>query len=246
MKRSMHFAARPLLLAIALGTWLSPAVALPERPLDSTTGLLQRLHDNTAGALLNRQLADQSYRAIQATGRAPLFIDGAGSDPEIRARSFLSLYGALFGVSDAIQELVTARISRDAAGNTHVHMNQQHGGLPVFGARLVVHMNDDGIIGTSGVFADGLAELPTRAKLGTAALRERALVAAHKLHPQVSNLEIGATRLMIYRSGLLKGIAGSNHLAYEAMVGNGSDIRERIILDANSGAVLNRINEIHG
>jgi bacillolysin len=246
MKRSMHHAARPLLLAIVLCTWLSPAVALPERPLDSTAELLQRLHDNTAGALLNRQLADQSYRAIQATGNAPLFIDGAGSDPEIRARSFLSLYGALFGISDALRELTTARISRDGAGNTHVHLDQQHDGLPVFGARLVVHMNDGGIIGTSGVFVDGLPGLPTRAKLGTTALRERALAAARKLHPQTPDLAIGATRLMIYRSGLLKGIAGSNHLAYEAMVGNGSDIRERIILDANSGAVLNRINEIHG
>ena len=75
-------------------------------------------------------------------------------------------------------------------------------------------------------------ETPTRAKLETSDLRDRALAAARKLHPQATQLNIESTRLMIYRSGLLKGVAGSNHLAYEAIIRGGAEdvIRDRIIL----------------
>ncbi len=247
MTRSSQFAARTLLLAATIGAWASPATALPERALDSTAELLERLRNNAAGALLSRENPVEKYRAIHAGGIAPLFVDGAGSDPDIRARSFLSIYGALFGVTDALGNLRTGRISRDAAGNSHVHMDQLHNGLPVFGARLVVHMNDSGILGASGVFLDDLDALPTAARMSTSALRERALAAARKQHPQASRLEIESTQLMIYRTGLLKGVDGVSVLAYEAMVRGGAEdvIRDRIILDANSGAVLNRIDEIH-
>lgn len=247
MRFTLHISARSLLLAVAAGAWINPASALPERALDSSAKLLQRLSDNANGSLLDRQLVDQRYRAVHATGASPLFADGAGNDPEVRALSFMSLYGTLFGITDAVQELARTRVSTDAAGNTHVHMDQLHDGLPVFGARLVVHMNGAGIIGASGVTVDDLASVPTKAKLGTGALRDRALAAARKLHPQASQLKIESTRLMIYRSGLLKGVAGRNHLAYEAMIRGGAQdiIRDRIILDANSGAVLNRIDEIH-
>lgn len=227
--------------------WSGTAAAVPERQSASVDELLARLQANAGGALASVRRSDDAYFAAQARGATPLLSDDAAAAPADRARYFLSLYGALAGISDPVAQLHTRRVSRDRSGRTHVHLDQVHRGLPVFGARLVVHMSDQGITGLSGVFVDGLDTLPTTPAMSVAALRERAVAAARKAHPQAAALNIESTRLMVYRSGLLKGVAGENHLAYEAFVRGapGEAIRERVILDANTGGLLNRINEIH-
>ncbi len=241
--------ATALALAAALlaAGWSTGAAALPERKLDTTSDLLARLRVNTGNNLIQQQLLSDSYLALHAAGSQPLLSDNAIAEPLERARFFLSIYGAIAGVNDAVNELSLRRVTRDRAGNTHVHLDQMHNGLPVFGARTVVHMNDAGITGTNGVFVPGLSGLSTTPALSIASLHQRALAAAGKLHPNSSSLKIASGRLMIYRDGLLLGVTGKSLLAYEAMVQGAQTeaIRERIILDANSGALLNRINEIH-
>lgn len=68
----------------------------------------------------------------------------------------------------------------------------------------------------------------------------------HPLAAKTGQLTVESTRVLFYNSGLLQGITAPTRLAYEVMVrGKGSEpIREQIILDANTGAVLNRIDRI--
>jgi len=235
--------------ALALVLFAGGVAALPARIAQSPTEALQLLSNATDGAFSKNQRHIDAFTAVQALHSRVLLADNAALAPLARAQNFIASYGVLAGVTDSVRQLSLKRLSKDRFGNTHVHMDQVQAGLPVFGARLVVHMNDAGITGMNGVFISGLESLSTEPAKSVAFLRERGLVAAQKSHPGVEGLQIESTRLMFYRSGLLKGVdTQTNHLAYEVMVRGGTPsypVRERIILDANTGAVLNRINEIH-
>ncbi|NKF24485.1 M4 family metallopeptidase [Solimonas marina] len=222
------------------------AQATPDRLTTTREQAISQLSGAVSGQLSSASRTPELYTTVHSQSSTPLLVDNAASSPLSRAQFFLSVYGGLYGVTDAASELRQTRLSRDGNGNTHVHLDQVYQGLPVFGARVVVHMNDAGIIGTNGVFVDGLQGLSTEAKMPVAALRARGLAAARKLHPD-AQLSVESSRLMIYRTGLLKGLAGKNFLAYEVMVKGaaGEGVRERLILNANSGGLLNRINEIH-
>jgi len=225
------------------------AHALPARVAQSPTEALQLLTSAAGGTVDKSLRAIDAYSAVHARNGKVLLADNAAELPLVRAKNFLAAYGALQGVTNAVDQLSLARVSRDFAGNTHVHLNQMQNGLAVFGGRLVVHMNNAGVTGVSGVFVPGLESISATPAKSISTLRERGLLASRKLHPKVQNLAIESTRLMYYRTGLLKGVSTQkNFLAYEVMVKGGSDaypVRERIILNANSGNVLNRIDEIH-
>ena len=236
-------------IGFALAVAAFGAHALPARIAQSPDEALKLLSAAAGGSLSQSQRALDAYTAVHAIGTKVLLADDATVAPVLRAKNFLAAYGVLPGVTDAVNQLSLSRVSKDFAGNTHVHLNQMQNGLAVFGSRLVVHMNNAGVTGVSGVFIPGLESISATPAKEISFLRERGLLAAHKLHPKVENLKIESTRLMYYRTGLLKGVSNqSNFLAYEVMVKGGSDafpVRERIILNANSGNVLNRIDEIH-
>ena len=242
------FAPAKAALAFTLAVATFSAVALPTRVANSTAEALQLLTSSSGGSLTSAVRTDDAYAAVHALPGAVLVPDGGAGAPLLRAQNFLASYGALSGVSNPLTQFVQNRLSTDRAGITHVHLDQVQSGLPVFGARTIVHMNDMGIVGVNGVFISGLESMSIVPKQDISTLRERALVAARKLHPKVENLSIESTRLMFYRTGLLKSVEGQNYLAYEVVVKGGNaalPVRERIILNADRGTVLNVINQIH-
>jgi bacillolysin len=243
MFHSFDFRKASFVLALAA---VSQGVqALPARIATTHVEALQMLQTATGGAVTDSVRPVDFYSAVHAVGQQLLLRDDARQLPLARAQNFLSLYGGLAGVKDPIAELRLARVSRDLAGNDHVHLDQTYRGLPVFGARLVVHMNNEGVTGTNGVFLDDIGDLDTTPAMEAAALESRALAATRKLHPKAT-LAIESTRLMVYRTGLLKGVEGRNYLAYEVIVRGqpGEAVREQIILNANTGNILNRIDRI--
>ena len=243
-----RFCAARSALAIALAISASLANALPTRVAGNADEALALLKTTAAGAITSALRPNDLYTGVNALPSAVLLADDAAVTPLLRAQAFLSTYGALSGVTDPATQLMQRRISTDRAGITHVHLDQVENGLPVFGARLVVHMTPQGIVGMNGVFIPGLKGLSMKPNKDIAFLRTRALIATGKLYPGVDNLTVESTRLLYYRSGLLKSVEGKNFLAYEVMVKGGDaafPVRERIILNANTGNVLNHINEIH-
>lgn len=234
---TQHLPAVALLaLAATFSTTLSAA---------NTPGPLEQLRANAAGALSHKADALTAYTQLRAVGTAPLLVDDVLAAPEARARRFLSQFGAVLGVTDATAELALNRISTDRAGNRHVHLDQRHAGLPVFGARLVVHMNDSGIRGVNGVFVPNLAALNMQPTVAAATQEAAALNSMAKRYPQ-ADLAIESSRLSVYRSGLLRGIPGQAYLAREILVRSArGDVREQFFFDAHGGGEINRINRIH-
>ena len=232
-----------LLLALAFS---SAAWAVPERLADTRDDALSRLTANTVGALrVSEPSASSAYSLVRATGSQPLMADDASAAPLDRALQFLSVYGAALGVRSPVSEVSLQRLTTDAAGHRHVHLSQVHNGLPVFGARLVVHLNDRGVYGVNGVFVPGLSSLSTEPSMGQSQAEQRALQAAAKLHPD-AELSVQSSELMVYRSGLHEGHDGKNYLAWMTeVVSAQGDVREQLIFNAASGGLINRINRIH-
>ncbi len=221
------------------------ADALPERASATGADALARLQANAGGQLQHQGNLGTASTMLRAERGRTLFADGGAGAPAERAQFFLSVYGAALGVTDAGRELRTQRVSRDAAGNAHVHLDQLHGGVPVFGARQVVHMNDAGITGVNGAFVPDLARLSTTPRLSVERLRAAALAYAHKFSDDDA-LRIESSRLVVYPVGLLRGRLGASRLAYEATIfGSAPDARESVFVDADTGAGLNHIPRVH-
>ncbi len=191
-----------------------------------------------------------SYSFVRAARGSVLAADDASSQPETRARQFLAAHGALLGLSAAEQaalpnnganagsQLQNARAQTDSIGETHVKFDQFYRGLRVFGGQLVVHMNDHGIVGLNGNYVPGIdgSVVP---RLTAEAASETALAALRK-HAGNGKLTLGTVDLAVYPLGLLEGFKVKNVLAYSVEV-SGPELREQVWVDAQSGAILNRI-----
>jgi len=200
------------------------------------------LHDSTGAARFVRlpRSSGAARMATQSRGRA--MTDGVRQEGSVQ---FLRTYGGLFGVTDADQELGAARITKDRQGGTHISHRQVYKGLPVFGAELKTHYDAaDNLVVANGTFIPDINIDPTpRRSADDAAKVAMKRVASDLGRP--AKLATAKPKLMVYRQGLAQGVQGSNHLAWEVVVGNGVDVRDFVYVDAHSGKVIDKIAGIH-
>jgi Zn-dependent metalloprotease len=176
---------------------------------------------------------------------------GAAANPQARALAFLATHGALVGMNDAERaalsvggspaagsNLQIARSDTDSIGMAHVKLNQFYKGLRVFGAQLVVHMKGEGITAVNGHYVPDVS-LSTVPALTKVAAEQRAL-ASLKKNKAADDLKVQKTELAIYPLGLLEGFPVRSALAYAVEV-KGAEMHEQVWIDAQTGALLNRI-----
>ena len=187
----------------------------------------------------------------KATSRARLIripegtLHLAGGSPTARAESFLAKYGVLLGVADT-NDLDFMGSSSDRLGMTRLDYRQSYRGLPVFGAWLRVHMNPDmDVVTVNGALVPDLALSTDPAITSSQALASARVVMAKEAGLSATDLEASPAELMIYRAGLIRGIPGTNHLAWRTEISSGSWLREAVFVDAHTGRVIDRINQIH-
>jgi bacillolysin len=162
---------------------------------------------------------------------------------------FVTEYAGLFGISNVAAELGAPRIDKDRHGGTRLTYKQVYQGLPVFGAELKTHFDAaDNLTVVNGNFIPGinLDVSPSRSAEAAAAtalsLVKGELGKAALLSAKIST---ATPKLMVYRENLAKGVEGANHLAWMVEVGNRSDVREFVYVDAHSGKVIDKITGIH-
>ena len=191
------------------------------------------------------------YDFVRAKGTGVLSADSILATPEARARNFLSVHGALVGMSNIERSLVTnqsadsttaastlkvSKVFIDRMGTTHVRFDQTYRGLEVFGAQLIVHMNARGITAVNGSFVPGIkvnmTPKVTAAKAGQIAL------GAMIVESGDDSLSVTSARLGVYRKGLLESYRGESVLAYDVKVGDSTGPRSQLWIDARTGAVL--------
>ncbi len=162
-----------------------------------------------------------------------------------RAAEFLAEYASMFGITDVAGELGEARITKDRQGGTHVARRQVYRGVPVFGAELKAHFDAaDELVAVNGTFVPGIAVNPSPTRSADEA-GKAAVARVQADNAQAAALAVSKATLLVYRAGLAKGVAGTNHLAWQIEVGNGRDVREFVFIDAHTGKFIDQITGIH-
>ena len=243
----------------------SPSAAARTAPLQADVGVeaapqaqqaLVTLQ-NASTAQLVTQVARETgaFSFVRADGGGVLAADNPLATPEQRARVFLGENGGLVGmnaterdfaanpgnvtVSAAASALKLDGVSTDALGQTHVKFDQTYRGLPVFGAQLIVHMNDHGITGVNGRFVPGI-DADVFPAVNAQAAAKTALDAVAKSTPN-AQLSVASTGLAIFRTGMFEGYQGTSVLAHDVKIADASGPLEQVWISASSGAELMRI-----
>ncbi len=211
----------------------------------SAETLLADFMTATDGNLITRtSAATNNLKQLHAI-EGVLVRDNSALAAETRAVNFLQGYGAIFGIQNAVEETALFRVEQDDLGMQHVRLEQRYNGLPVFGSELIVHMDDEGIIGVNGNFIPKIA-ISTTPVLSAVEAQETALRNVIAMNPNAT-LHVADSSLQIYRHGLFKGITGENELAYAVEIRgeSGDMVGEQIWISAETGIILDSISLIH-
>jgi Zn-dependent metalloprotease len=230
---------RAIALVTGLGIALSAAAADPRAAHDRAIQDLERASGGTAHIELH-----QLTGAPRVIRLVPGSLELAGVTTEERGRSFLARYGPALGLVDAVRDLTSGRRFSDQFGHEHVSFRQQHRGVPVFGAELRLHFAPGGELET--VNGTLVPEIDLASVAPTLGAEEAAATAATLVSKQrnASGLRAEARGPMVFRSGLVAGRPGSDHLVWEVEVGNGAGVRELLYVDAHQGFVVDQITGI--
>lgn len=229
MRRSM-WALWLLVALLALGPALTALAGPPAQPPNPLTAL----------EAASSEPVSVSYNA--GTGAAD-YVSGAfatsGATPDARARGFLSQHGQLFGIRDPQAELSVMRTASDDLGMSHVVYEQQYREVPVFGARLVVHMDRAGqVTAVNGQFQPAITLDDLKPAISGA--EAQGLVQARLRSAAVEWQQ--APRLVIWthnRGGT------AARLAWEVLGFTGAPLgRWRSFIDAHTGEVVYQLNEL--
>lgn len=217
-----------LLIALLTGSlWASPPDALVAQlekqsdgkvvvHLDDVTGVARYVHAEEGA--LTREFANLK------------------ADPEAAARAFLATYGGLFGLTDQATQLQLKSVKQDELGMQHVRFTQQHEGLPVFGADLIVHLGADGaVLSANGFIVADAVALDTQAKLGA----EQASEIARGQLAFTGDASVSEQSLVIFKPGLITDEPSATYLTYRLRVTSASqpDLARWLFVDAQSGEV---------
>lgn len=230
-------------LAMAFATQAQASLAGQSEAINrlaAESGAQVSIHSATGAARFVRAAPGGKLGSAQARARMPS--DAAKRNDSIQ---FLTEYGSLFGLTNAATELGAARIDKDRQGGTHLTYKQVYQGVPVFGGELKTHFDaSDNLTVVNGTFVPGITVSAKPAR--TADEAAATAVAAVKADlGRTARLAAVAPTLMIYRVGLAQGVEGANHLAWQVEVGNRTDVRQFVYVDAHTGKVIEKINGIH-
>ena len=219
-----------LICTVLLGLGAVPALA--QSPAEAIADFLAE----TQGAA--------GVRASPATGAAKFvrlqpgaLPDLPGAAVEARADAFFNRYGKMFGIQ-APGQLQRLGVVRSPA-MAHVKYQQFHQGVPVFAGVLHASFNrGNRLVAVNGVF---VPELAVSTRPGWSAEDAAGVALA-----RVSGADSAAsTTLYVFRSGLLQGVPGRNHLVWEVEAVNAArTVREFVYVDAHSGKVVDQITGI--
>lgn len=248
----------------------APLVVAQERIADNTKGV-RDLIDATGGQAqvsVNKRTGLARFVRLPQENRLSSTTSEAVArlmpPPQQRAFGFLSTHADAFGISDIKSELTTVGTTRDAMGNQHLVFKQTYNGLPVFGAELRAHFNGNGdLFAVNSSFASQI-NVKTVPNITSDVAIERAIrtvgvqqynraKAASALGDTVAdpdekfdNLNAVVSNLMVFRAGLVQGVPGRDHLAFEVEVTNPKlTVREFVYVDAHNGKVIDQITGIH-
>jgi Zn-dependent metalloprotease len=165
-----------------------------------------------------------------------------GDTPEARSRSFVRRYRELLRIQNPDAELELKGVTRENLDD--VRLGQNYGGVPVFGAEIVVTLSGDEVVALTGnllplaeLAASGFNLLPTLTP-------EQAAETARQdqgIRFPLSALE-PAAELVIYDERLFTDAPLDSHLAWKVKL---KFAAHEVVVDAHTGAIVARLAAEH-
>ena len=236
-------AAAPVALASATATPAAQAAA-------PGSDLVSQIRSQARGTVTaSRFDATGKSSMVRASLNGDLLPSVAGDSRSAaadKADAFVAQFGGTFGAGAG--QLTRSDTASDGQGGWTSTYTQSYKGIPVFAGIVKAHVNADGALTAASGYAAPDIDLSTAPRLSKADAADRA-IAVVKTSPALArngglakakDLKVVSNTLMVYRTGITKGLAGDNHLAYVSEVRDGHAVREMVINDAQTGKELNR------
>lgn len=243
------------LALLAAGIAAVPAASVQAQPAGPDDVVSQLRQEANTSVSVRRSPATGKVTFLTANGRTGDLLPGiaatTGKDAVAKAGEYVDRYAAAFGAR--ADELQQSRVTTDGNGTT-VTYQQVYRGIPVYAGELKVSVDSQGdLVGVAGNAVPDLdLSVTPRAsadKAGAQAVRwVKADPPSHDEGDGTTDLSgIKADpQLVVYRKGLVKGEPGEAVLAYQVEVSNGKNIRDIVVLDAQTLKIINRYSLVHG
>lgn len=175
---------------------------------------------------------------------------GVGTTRPAATMAFLDEYGSVFGLQNPAEELELLSQTTDNFGHSHAFYRQVYRGVPVFASDFRSHFDRSGEltrISATTIPVRRLNSIPQLSADQAAEVARFEVIGKLKRRAAPSlDLITEEPELVVFRTGLLRGVPGRNHLAYRVEVRDGiRSVREFVFIDAHTGQVLEQITGIH-
>ena len=223
------------LLCLALATLASPSYGQTAAAHVTALDALRRASAVPVEVAVSPHTGLASF--VSAAPGAPVAVAARPTDPaEDRAAEFIDAFGLAFGIRDRFETSLAKASPRDSLGMEHVRYQQLHGGVPVTGGEISIHLSG------SAVVAVNAKTLPITEPINTTPSLEAdaALVVAQQLvdkaFPQVGTT-LSTPRLELLNRGLLEGRQTETRLAW-FIEAKAEGVWQFIWIDAHTGRRL--------
>lgn len=239
-----HSTARFVLCLIVLVTIVSPS-AQPTRAAESLSAALIR---QGASIQTDPTTGRAEFITFSDPERAPR-ADTTAADPVVVARAFLASYGSLFGASIArdvsTDTLQTKRVTANPVGSHAVRFQQTYAKIPVFGAELIVNLdNRNRVSSVNGELLDELAVDTTPEITESVATATAADFVARQYERPRDMLQTRSAGLWLSHPQILGGPGMPvTTLNWRLTVSDGGRIRAVVLVDAHTGAITLYFNQ---
>ena len=203
---------------------------------------IERLEQRTSGQArvsVSQATGAASFVGFKAGVQGDLMA-GNQAGARVKARAFLSEYSRMLGLRDVDAEVTLIGERADKLGARHLTFEQSYRGVPVFAGLVRAHFSGDGrLVSVNGNLVPNIRVNPTPSRSAA----EAASLAIALVSQENEGREVFARSgiLTIYRTGLVRGVDGESLLTWQIEVGNGSDIREFLFIDAHTGKLVDRL-----
>lgn len=235
------------LVVIAAGMAAVPATVAQSAP--ASESLTQQMTQQARGEVkFSRERATGQIGFVRTRGSGDLMPGRSAENAAgaaAKASAYLAKYAPSFGARAG--ELKQQKVTESVAGWT-VSYTQQYQGMPVFGGELRANVDADGRLRSVNGFAAPDLALSTAVRHSADEAAARAVSLVKRKPPAGEDGRAGSTAglsaskvtKVVYRIGSTRGTTGKNIVAYTAIVSNNKNIRDFVVLDANSLKAVNR------
>lgn len=194
---------------------------------------------------IERRSADGKVTFLGSTDARALEPGPGRGHAVAAARAHLDSVGRSLGLNNPRAEMVDGHRMALGQGRSIVRFDQQIGGLPVFAGQVVVGLD------SSNALTSVLSDVSPAAQVAAATVAEKRArrvalsVTSSSEDASRGGLAVQSARQVAFDPSVAHvDVPGGARPAWEVQVGNGTDIREMVVVDGTSGRVLLHYNQV--